>query len=186
VAEHRLQLALNAKDLGEIERSLQQVRVFEQLGTTEGVAHANSGSMARGDRSKQPPSARLMEAAGSVMRQLNEAATRRQAATTALQVNIADGTEPMALPTNSASRDGSQGSRDWMREAMDVLHEAKHSSVAPTLIEHAKLKIREKRRERRDENEALEALQTSLSKKDATTQEVLRNMRRVQRLQSAR
>lgn len=191
VAEHRLRLALKAKDLGEIERSVRQVRALGHAGLIEA-----GGGVARGERPEQPHSARLMDAASSMLRQLNDAAARRQAAVTALQERVADSGDAGPLradgprearpPPPGPSAPARQGSGDWIRDVVEVLHEARQCGVAPTLIEHAKMKIREKRRERKEESQAREALQRSLSKKDAPTQEVLRNLRKVQRLQSAR
>lgn len=118
-------------------------------------------------------SARLLEAAGAALRQMGDAAARRQAATAALQ-KLVDGTA------------GPQDPVCWLQEAAEALHEARQSGVAPALIEHARLRVREKRRERHEERQACAALRGSLSKKDAPTQELLRNICKVQRLQSAR
>ncbi|CAJ1366453.1 unnamed protein product, partial [Effrenium voratum] len=78
VAEHRLQLALDARDHAEIERSMRQVRALGQVGLTEqsprGTRHGRG--LLVGDRES---SAALMEQATSALRNLNEAAARRQA-----------------------------------------------------------------------------------------------------------
>merc|ERR1712048_1440340 len=70
VVEHRLRLALNAKNLDEIERSVRQVRALGHIGLIEdsGAAGFAGGS----DRTEPTPphSARLMDAASSMMRHL--------------------------------------------------------------------------------------------------------------------
>lgn len=177
-AEHRLRLALNAKDFGEIERSLREVRA---LG---GMLLENAGSgTARGQ------SARLMDSANTMLRHLGDMATRRQAAETALLQRIADSDgDPLPFVTAVDSQAGAavaqQGTEAWVKEVMEIAHEAKQSGVAPSLIEHAKLKIRQKRRERWEEVQAVAALKKTLVKKNASTQELLRNMRKVERFQA--
>jgi len=181
VAEHRLRLALNAKDFGEIERSIREVRALE--GLTAG------NHSARGDQVHQPQSARLMDSANSMLRHLGDMSTRRQAAEHALMLRINDN-EDNALHMHAAvdgqanSDDAHQGTEQWVRELMEIVHEAKQCGVAPSLIEHAKLKIRQKRREIREEEEAALALKKTLGKKDVSPQELLRSIRKVQRFHS--
>jgi len=181
VAEHRLRLALQCKDFGEIERSLREVR------SLAGGLVENSGSTtARSDQPSQPQSARLIDSANVMLRHLGDQATRRQAAETALMQRIAD-SEGDSLPQVAAESQATgttieqQGSEGWVKEVMEMVHEAKQSGVAPSLIEHAKLKVREKRRERREEALAVAALKKTLLKKNASTQEILRNKRKVER-----
>lgn len=151
VVERRLRLALKAKDLGEIERSLGQM--------------------------EPPQSARLMEAASSMLRHLSETNARRQAAVAALQERLAPG----APAGTGAGAEGSPTGQDWLKDTTAVLHEARQCGVQASLIEHARLKVRERLREERDRAQACEALQRTLSKKDAPEHEVLRNLRRLQR-----
>lgn len=178
VAEHRLRLALNAKDFGEIERSIREVRAFEGL---------NAGShSSRGDQPNKPQSARLMDTANSMLRHLGDVTTRRQAAEHALMQRISDSEETSlemhaAVDEQADSIVAQQGTEEWVKEMVELVHEAKQSGVAASLIEHAKLKIRQKRRERREEEEAAIALKKTLAKKDVTTQELLRSIRKVQR-----
>merc|ERR1711924_499391 len=133
--------------------------------------------------------ARLMDSANAMLRHLGDVATRRQAAETALLQRIAESSDD-PLPyvdtgdTQAGTTVAQQGTDDWVKEVMELVHEAKQSGVAPTLIEHAKLKIRQKRRERRDEQHAVAALKRTLQKKNASTQELLKNMRKVERYQA--
>merc|ERR1712039_804932 len=125
------------------------------------------------------------------MRHLSDAAARKQAATNALHEQVSELNDSISLSdrvvdgTSSPTmgRINSHRSKDWFREAAEVLREAKQSGVDPTLIEHAKLKIKEKRRECNEQVQACEALQRTLSKKGVPTQEVLRNLQKVQHLQ---
>lgn len=180
VAEHRLRLALNAKDSGEIERSIREVRALEGL---------NAGShSARGEQPHQPQSARLMDSANSMLRHLGDMATRRQTAEAALLQRITDSEDDslsyvaaVDAQADSVHAVAQQGTEEWVKEVMEIVHEAKQSGVAPSLIDHAKLKIRQKRRERREEDEATTALKKTLAKKDVTTQELLSRIRKVQR-----
>lgn len=179
VAEHRLRLALNAKDFDEIERSLREVRA---LG---GMIIESSSSAARGD-GYQLQSARLIETANAMLRHLGEFSTRRQAAEAALLQRIADSSDD-PLPYVSEGGTGAlaqQGTDEWVKEVMEAVHEAKQSGVAPSLIEHAKLQVRRKKRERLEEVQAVAALKKTLQKKDVSTQELLRNMRKVERFQA--
>lgn len=182
VAEHRLQLALNARDHAEIERSMRQVRALGQVGLTD--RPSGSRSVARGDRE----SFGLMEQASSVLRNLAEAEARRQAAAATLQERInAEECLPVLPNTprsNGAgqSEDVDEGSKNWLRSARSAIQEAKQCGVASTLIEQAKLKLRLKRRERQDQAEACKSLQKVLSKKEVPKQVLLANMTRVQRL----
>ncbi|CAE8618304.1 unnamed protein product [Polarella glacialis] len=193
VAEHRLKLALNARDHAEIERSMRQVRA---LGIFDIKSLGGGGAQsARGDRAEPSKSARLMEVASSTLRHLSDAAARRQVAAASLQQCISEGgSDSIALPPVERSMMGGsadaaatqKGIHGWLKEAQDALQEAKHCGVAPTLIEQAKHKIRLKRRECQEQLEANKALQKVLSKKDAPQQVVLAKMRRVQRLQADR
>mmetsp|Transcript_43294 Transcript_43294/g.88515 ORF Transcript_43294/g.88515 Transcript_43294/m.88515 type:complete len:889 (+) Transcript_43294:61-2727(+) len=186
VAEHRLQLALNARDHAEIERSMRQVRALGQVGLTD--RPSGSRSVARGDRE----SSGLMEQASSVLRNLTEAEARRQAAAATLQERINAEEGLPALPntprSNGAgqSEDVDEGSKNWLRSARSAIQEAKQCGVASTLIEQAKLKLRLKRRERQDQAEACKSLQKVLSKKEVPKQVLLANMTRVQRLQAVK
>lgn len=74
VAEHRLELALSARDAQEIERSMRQVRA---------LGHVGLGERRVGPRGSRPAGG-LVEEALSVLNGLNEAAARRQAAAAAL------------------------------------------------------------------------------------------------------
>ncbi|CAJ1361593.1 unnamed protein product [Effrenium voratum] len=69
-----------------------------------------------------------------------------------------------------------------LRGARSAIQEAKQSGVASTLIEQAKLKLRRRRRDRQDQQEACSSLQKALSKKDVPKQVLLAKMTRVQRL----
>jgi len=196
VAQHRLRLALNAKDFNEIERSLREVRALGQSTLVENPATGRSDR----DRSEPPHSARLIDAATSMMRHLGDVAARRQQAETALLQRIADsdvdhlphlggstGAEEASGTYGSgyASGTAQQGTDAWVKEVMEVLHEAKQSGVPQSLIDHARMKIRQKRRERQEENEAVNNLRKALARKDTSTQEILRNVRKVERYQRA-
>ncbi|CAJ1434113.1 unnamed protein product [Effrenium voratum] len=176
VAEHRLQLALDARDHAEIERSMRQVRALGQVGLTEqsprGTRHGRG--LLVGDRES---SAALMEQATSALRNLNEAAARRQAAAAALEaLNTSKGLT--GIVPKEAEEEGCKS----LRGARSAIQEAKQSGVASTLIEQAKLKLRRRRRDRQDQQEACSSLQKALSKKDVPKQVLLAKMTRVQRL----
>lgn len=181
VAEHRLQLALNARDHGEIERSMRQVRALGHVGLTD-RSHNGSRTGARGDRE----SSGLMEQASSVLRSLTEAEARRQAAAAALQerINAEQGLPALPNTPRSAAGEDDEGTKNWLRSARSAIQEAKQCGVASTLIEQAKLKLRLKRRERQEQQEACKSLQKILSKKEVPKQVLLAKMTRVQRLQA--
>jgi len=186
VAKHRLKLALTARDLGEIECA---VRVLGEgsPGATTSREHY---------RMDQPPSsARLMDAAQTMMRHLGDKNSRRQAVEAALLERISDsgsvkGAEKAGQPRESLLNGGSpekigdpeQAEVAWMTELDGLLREAKQTGVAPSLIEHAKLKLREKRRQAARETQAKKDLQRALAKKDISEKEVAHHLRRVQRL----
>mmetsp|Transcript_93544 Transcript_93544/g.166413 ORF Transcript_93544/g.166413 Transcript_93544/m.166413 type:complete len:887 (+) Transcript_93544:81-2741(+) len=189
VAEHRLRLALNNRDHVEIERSMRQVRALGQVGLSDQSLDRNAASTAR--RDQQPNSARLMDAAGNMLRHLTETAARRQAAAASLQQRVSDGEAdamastwggPAATPRDDVGK--LEASNAWLKEAKEAVLEAKQSGVVPTLVEQAKFKIRAKRRERQDQQEAMMSLKKVLSKKDVPEQVLLAKMRRVQRLQA--
>eukprot|EP00434_Breviolum_minutum_P018914 symbB.v1.2.016680.t1/scaffold1275.1/size127301/8 len=168
VAEHRLQLALNARDHGEIERSMRQVRALGHVGLTD-RSHIGSRTGARGDRE----SSGLMEQASS-------------AAAAALQerINAEQGLPALPNTPRSAAGEDDEGTKNWLRSARSAIQEAKQCGVASTLIEQAKLKLRLKRRERQEQQEACKSLQKILSKKEVPKQVLLAKMTRVQRLQA--
>merc|ERR1711907_149665 len=123
-----------------------------------------------------------------MLRHLGEAATRRQAAETALLQRIAESeSDPLPHLATEDSQTGTavaqQGSDAWVKEVMEIVHEAQQSGVASSLIEHAKSKIRQKRRERKEEMQAVAALKRTLASKNASKQELMKNMRKVQRFQ---
>merc|ERR1712187_91084 len=99
VAEHRLRLALNSKDLPEIERSFQNVRALDiAINSSGNSAKEESASMGgvfgmlrsgERERSDQPPhSARLAEAANTMIRHLHDSTTKRKALETALYETV--------------------------------------------------------------------------------------------------
>jgi len=182
VAEHRLRLALNSRDHAEIERAMRQVRALGQVGPSDQSSDRNTANTPRGD---QQSSARLMDAASSMLRHLTETAARRQAAAASLQHRVSDGESDMATTWHgpSATPRDAEASNAWLKEAHEAVQEAKQSGVVPTLVEQAKYKIRAKRRERQDQQEAIQSLQKALSKKDVPEQVLLAKMRRVQRFQ---
>jgi hypothetical protein len=180
VAEHRLRLAMTAKDFGEIERSLREVRA---LG---GALLNGTSSSARGERTHHVQSARLMDSATAMLRHLGDMATRKQAAEAALVQKIegnSDSLPSFSQEAQAGTTVAQQGTDAWVKEVMEVVHEAKQVGVAPSLIDHAKQKIRQKRRIRLEEMKATAALKRTLQKKNASTQELLRNMRKVERFQ---
>lgn len=170
VAEHRLRLALKRKDLGEIERSVRQVRALGHSGF-ESSPSPSSGKM------DPPHSARLMQTATSVLRALGDADAKKQEAAAKLQARVC-GDDFL-----DAAGKSPKGSKEWLKEAADALHEARQCGVSSTAIDHAKLELQSRRRELRDRGQAYEALQKSLSKKDAPMQEVMHNLHRLQRLE---
>merc|ERR1712187_385223 len=223
VAEHRLRLALNSKDLSEIERSFQNVRAMDlstiSNGNTAKEDGANMGGVfgvLRGgerERSDQPPhSARLAEAATSMIRHLHDSTAKKQALENALRETVKNKGEPCrasaegngsglvrtativrqpgigrASPTASASVNSpGTSNNEWVKDFKDMLKEAKQCGVASTLIEHAKTAVKERIKHQEEQSRARTALERSLSKKDVTSQEVQRNLRRVQRLEKAR
>lgn len=180
VAEHRLRLALSARDHMEIERSMRQVRALGQVGLSDQNSSQGPGGGANIVRSEHPNSARLMDAAGSMLRHLGEAAARRQTAAAALQQHLSgSGGDGMGTQADAVISQG------WLKEAQTALVEAEKCGVAPTVIEQAKIKIRTKRREHQEQQDALKALQKVLSKKDAPQAVLQARMRRVQRLQAS-
>jgi hypothetical protein len=189
VAERRLRMAMNVKDLGEIERSIRQVRELSQHPAASGGGGADGAS----GRSEQPRSARLMETANAMLRQLNDANCRKEAAVTLLQERISDGgrsgqmdaSHPVvAAGLKLVEKPQVAEVEAWIKDVKEAVQEAKQSGVAPSLISHAKLKIRERRREVQEHVQAHEALQRSLARKGAPIQEVLRDLKRLQRVQS--
>lgn len=204
VAEHKLRLAMNAKDFPGIERSVREIRALGQSGLLDGTTPINSARSTRSS-SAGPQSARLMDAASSMMRQLGDAVAQRQAATAALMERLSDidavppsfaGTGPddqthatealeHVVPEHSAAK-CPEDLGLWIQEFAALLQEAKQCGVAPSLLEHARLKLREKRREHQDQLQAYDALQRALAKKGAPQQELLRHLRKVQRLHAVR
>lgn len=179
VAEHRLQLALNARDQGEIERSMRQVRALGQVGLTDHRPH-------RPHLRGEGDSAGLMEQASSVLQSLTEVAARRHAAAERLQerlLAVADSTD-QALPVLPSS--SPDASKTTWRDASAAISEAKHCGVTRTLIEQAKLKLRLKHRKRQEQEEACKSLQKILAKKEVPKQVLLAKITKVQRLQGAR
>jgi len=177
VAEHRLRLALNAKDFGEIERSLREVRALGGM-----IIDNTSSSVAKVDQQEHKQTARLMDSAHAMLRHLGDMTKRRQAAETALLQTIAESdAAPDIVDSQAEGAMAQQGTEIWVREVMKIVDEAKQSGVAATLVEHAKMKIRQKRRERREQVQAIAALKKTLVKKNASTQELMRNMRKVER-----
>lgn len=177
VAEHRLRLALSARDHMEIERSMRQVRALGGGLSDQNTSQASAGG-ANNVRSEHPNSARLMDAAGSMLRHLGEAASRRQTAAAALQQHLSGSGDGMGTQADAVVSQG------WLKEAQTVLAEAEKCGVNQTIIEQAKIKIRKKRREHQEQQDALKSLQKVLSKKDVPQPVILANMRRVQRLQA--
>merc|ERR1712039_829080 len=64
------------------------------------------------------------------------------------------------------------GSKEWKQEVKGVLNEAKQCGVSPTVIDHARLAMREKMHEMEEQARARKALERSLSKRDVNPQEV--------------
>eukprot|EP00929_Paragymnodinium_shiwhaense_P028264 TRINITY_DN16420_c0_g1_i2.p1 TRINITY_DN16420_c0_g1~~TRINITY_DN16420_c0_g1_i2.p1 ORF type:complete len:925 (+),score=318.71 TRINITY_DN16420_c0_g1_i2:71-2845(+) len=195
VAEYRLKLALTARDLPEMKQAMREVRA---LGS---IAAASSHATPEGKHSPQQ-SARLMEAASSMIRHLSDSEQRKQAAASALlslqgehtqskdtgsKKKAAAALEESALPTrltaakqaHSARAPAEPGSAEWVKAAKDVVLEAKQVGVAPSLIEHARMKIREKRRECEERTKALEGLQKALAKKSVQKHELSHCLERV-------
>lgn len=185
-AEHRLRLALSTKDRGELEKSLRDVEANGGLsGKAQNAALGAQGSTvttaraasARSERSNAPPSsARLIDAANEMMRHLGDVAARRQAAEASLHQHLAD----HRTRTSDDSQDEDRLALE--KDLSSAIQEAKHAGVAHSLIEHAKLKLRQRRRDRQEESEAVSALEKCLRKKDPPTQELIRHVSRVDRL----
>lgn len=186
VAEHKLRLALNARDRLEIERSMRQVRALGLLGVPDQSAAKGVSSAPNSARQEQTNSTRLMDMASSMLRNLGEASVRRQAAATSLQQHISSigpGSAQQVTPTTTGDASASEGTTVWLKQAQDALQEAKQSGVSGTLIEQAKLVIRSKRRARQNQEDACKELQQVLSKKDVPPQVLKSKMCRVQRSQ---
>ncbi|CAK0877899.1 unnamed protein product, partial [Prorocentrum cordatum] len=196
VAQRRLRLALGQKDLPGIERELRSIRAMGASAPgAEGAAGAPGlVASARGERSgEQPHSDRLVEAAAAMMRHLQDAQVRRHNAQTALCERLSgdaaaaaasDPCAPVKLPAGDVGAAvPSVDSQGWVKEMTEMIHEAKQSGVPPTLIEHARLRVREVRRWESERQVACAGLQQALAKKGAPAEEVLRSLRRVQRLE---
>jgi len=127
-----------------------------------------------------------------MIRQLGDVAARREAATAALQerlnniamTQLARSDQPVWGGVKEPSAENSMTVKEWIKDVTDAIQEAKQSGVASSLIEHAKLKVREKQRERAEQQRACDALRDVLAKKDVPTQEVLRSLKKAQRLQA--
>mmetsp|Transcript_140282 Transcript_140282/g.355918 ORF Transcript_140282/g.355918 Transcript_140282/m.355918 type:complete len:936 (-) Transcript_140282:8-2815(-) len=188
-AEHRLRLALKARDYVEIERSMRQVRALDHAVSDTGML--GGGAASGGGRSEPPHSARLMDAASSMLRHLSDSNARRQAAQAALQERLhPDGPSPalergVGAGGGASAPSSGRGEKDWFAEVTNALHEARQCGVAPSVIEQAKREVRERRREDRERAQACKSLERVLSKRDAPPQEVLRNLHKVQRLGGA-
>lgn len=202
VAEHRLHLALNAKDLGEIERASREV---EALGCERSTDASSPKSAVNRARTDQPRSTRLTEAANAMIRHLGDVASRKQAAEAALLQQTSSDLcgAAGALPSTAWTDGGGTGfggtsvstratSKSCAAAAGSVkggcakgireaLHDARQNGVAPSLIEHARVKARQRQREQEEHERACKELQKTLANQGATTQELLRIMRRVQR-----
>lgn len=173
VAEHRLRLALGANDLEELERAVRQVRAL-------GVNYSGTG---RGDRDELPLSARLMEAANSMLRQLHDASVKRQAAAAILHERILEPASHRSEHSAHAGLESHQATDTRTTLVAGILKEARHTGVAQTLIEQARLKIRQRRRQRQEEKIACDQLERALSKKETPDHEVIRYLQKARRLQ---
>lgn len=167
VAEHRLRLAMTSKDLRELERAACEVRSLTAEESGSGGDKGGGGASAR--RGKAPPqSTRLIDAANSMMKQLGDARTRREAAERVLQRHVVD--------ENPGTR-----TAESVQELIDAVHEGKQSGVAPALLEQARTVLRRRRRHEQDRTQACRMLERSLAKNGAPTSELLHNLRRAQR-----
>mmetsp|Transcript_88070 Transcript_88070/g.179713 ORF Transcript_88070/g.179713 Transcript_88070/m.179713 type:complete len:164 (-) Transcript_88070:112-603(-) len=141
----------------------------------------SAGEVAERPDPLPPHSARLLDAASSTMRHLQDVAARRQAAMTALQDRIS-GINAIEGFSDSEQQKSQEGTKEWLKEVKEILHEAQQSGVAATIIEHARQRIKEKRRQFQEKSQACEVLKRALSKKDVKANEIRRSLHRVQRL----
>jgi len=192
-AERHLRKALDAKDLGKIELALQDLSSLRR-GRRIGHDPTQLTGASQGPAESSDHAISLMEEARSTILRLKEAVARRHAASAALQ-ELVDDFGPSAISDVASEADatasmlgyGHAGSwKKWMNDARNALHEAKQSGVPPSLIEHAKMQIQKQKRNHEEQQRALEALQTSLRKANAPTEEIARHLQRVKRSQSAR
>jgi hypothetical protein len=175
VAEHRLRLAVNGKDLPEIERSTREIRALGR-----NVSQPEGSQSARRPKGGPPNSARLMEMATTVAKQLDDAATRKQAAESELWRWIADEQPPSIHDSDGKSVPVDQ-SKAWVSEVLDIVHEGKQTGVSATLIEHAKLKIHQRLRAEKERREACQVLAKHVNGKEVSTQDLLRGIHKVRR-----
>lgn len=157
-AEHRLRLAVNFKNIADIERSVREVRALCQ------------------GRTIQPDSknsTRLLEVATAVLRQLTDSENRRLAAIDACSVARRPVTEFSCGPETWK----------WHR---DILHEAKQSGVQASTLEHTRMDIRRVRREQQEQTKAWQELRRTLAKKNVIPEEIDRSLLKVQRLKKSR
>jgi len=212
VAEYRLKLALTARDLPEIKQTLRELRALSSRVVSTGERHAPQQS------------ARLMDAASSMIRHLSDAEQKKQHAASALlalqqeaqdtgaprrkeakanaptpnlgsssgvALELEPGGRQDSLSPTLASREPAMastqkgvvepGSTAWVKSAHGMLREAAQSGVAPSLIEHARMKIRKKRRDCEERTKALEALQRAMSKKALQKHELERHLYKVRK-----
>eukprot|EP00927_Polykrikos_kofoidii_P043925 TRINITY_DN38020_c0_g1_i1.p1 TRINITY_DN38020_c0_g1~~TRINITY_DN38020_c0_g1_i1.p1 ORF type:complete len:970 (-),score=215.17 TRINITY_DN38020_c0_g1_i1:64-2691(-) len=197
VAQKRLRLAVNAKNLDEIERALREVRALGTASDAGPVNQSDTGpksSSSKRNRQTEPSSARLMDAAVATLRHLNDDVQRRNAAAQALlaQVSENDGNGDVSFFLGSEQAGDVQsvggkstgtngGVEAWLKDSQELVKEAQQSGVAPSLIEHAKMKIREKRRICQEQVRAVHALDRSMSKKSVSQQELLALVHKVKR-----
>merc|ERR1711865_13084 len=89
----------------------------------------------RSDGGSVRQSARLMDTANSMLRHLGDMTTRRQAAEHALMQRISDSEENSlemhaAVDGQADSIVAQQGTEEWVKEMVELVHEAKQSGVA--------------------------------------------------------
>jgi len=197
VAEHRLRLAVNAKDLGEIGRAMREVKALDKHGLLEVPPPSAVASRSGAEQSQ---SARLMDVANSTMRHLSDAASRKNAAELALLQHLSSEVSGAPVPLEwidaggvggsthgKSSKRGSAaatgGKGGWADDVRAALREARQSGVAPSLIEHVRMKAIQRRRTQDEQEQACKALQRSLAKRDVAPHELVQNIRRVQRFQ---
>lgn len=197
VAEHRLRLAVNAKDLGEIGRCMREVKAMEKQNLLEVPPPSTAASRSAAEQSQ---SARLMDVASSTMRHLSDAASRKHAAELALLQHLSSEAPGASVPTEWIDAGGGGGthgksskrgsaattagkSGGWADDVRAALREARQSGVAPSLIEHVRMRAVQKRRAQDEQEQACKALQRSLAKRDVAPHELAQNIRKVQRCQ---
>jgi hypothetical protein len=89
---------------------------------------------------------------------------------------------PPLSSTTQQSPQTKPDSSTWFRDLSELIKEAQQCDVPQSLIEHAKLKMHERRRGIRERDEAIKSLEKTLAKKSATISEIVTHKRLVEKI----